>query len=324
MVNVRVFRFGALLAEANTTFQVDEYISGKLSFNGTIPDSNERHFAATNQSVQISLQLHLPQRIMSSAEFTYSWNIEDVRRSTSMPQTVHRFQNTGRQWIRAAVVARLPPIKMEDVPADASYSYKWGYFEGEIYIKDPFDYINITGNTYLQRGQLLNLDIECNGTGPVDYCWKVLPPGKNQSLSCTDPVTIPECRFPILYYFRDTGEFLLAVHVDNVVSHLQKHIRIQIYDVSLRPQLSTVIVPVVCTVLVLFIIATAVMVHLRRQPPDIETADFDFFRTERGNVILETSLEHMLRMIFRLCYGPPPHAQRVHYGSTLRSNSDSQ
>lgn len=76
-------------------------------------------------------------------------------------------------------------------------------------------------------------------------------------------------------------------------------------SVSLRPQLSTVIIPLACTVLVVLIIACAVVVHMRRHPHlDVETADFDF-TDECTAVSTETSWEVMRRSLIRLlchCY----------------------
>lgn len=58
----------------------------------------------------------------------------------------------------------------------------------------------------------------------------------------------------------------------------------------------------VCTILVLLIVAGAVVAHVRRQKSyDVETADFDFMVTdETGAVMTETSWEHMHRSFLRL------------------------
>ena len=94
--------------------------------------------------------------------------------------------------------------------------------------------------------------------------------------------------------------------------------------VSLRPQLSTVIIPVVCTVLVLLIVASAVVAHLRRSKNyDIETADFDFMVTdESGAVVIETSWEYMRRSFLQLLRLPyiyyTTEVPRVNYGTIFR------
>ena len=68
-------------------------------------------------------------------------------------------------------------------------------------------------------------------SGPVDYCWKVLPVSENNTdLACSHLSTVVECSFPIIYYFKNSGDFLLAIYVDNVVSARQRNLEIHIYD----------------------------------------------------------------------------------------------
>ncbi|XP_042908746.2 uncharacterized protein [Parasteatoda tepidariorum] len=194
-------------------------------------------------------------------------------------------------------------------------------------LTDPFFNVNISGNTYLEHGQLLDLEVSCNGSGPVDYCWKLLPSSENQTnLSCSDPATSPECTIPILYYFRNSGDFQLAIYVSNLVSSMQRNVQVHIYDVSLRPQLSTVIIPVVCSVLVVVIIAVAVIIQMRRRGVgNVETADFDFMRMDEANaaVAVETSWEIMWRSLVQLrcllfCHSHVDHRDTPHYGTILK------
>lgn len=154
----------------------------------------------------------------------------------------------------------------------------------------------------------------------------MLPSSENHTnLSCSDTVSVIECSFPIIYYFQESGDFSLAIFIDNLVSSRQRNIEIHIYDVSLRPQLSTVIIPMVCTVLVLLIVAGAVVAHVRRNKNyNIETADFDFMITEEyGTVVIETSWEHMRRSLLQLLRIPCIYyaarvQQKVNYGTIFR------
>ena len=322
-VNVRVYMLypqRMKVASGNTTVEVHEYIPGNLEFSRVVIDTDGQRYVAAGKKTNISLELYYPQRVFQEAEFSYSWTVGESRFTSGHPYLIHRFMDPGPQWIRAAVVARVPSY--DDINITR---YKWGYFDAEIVVKNPFTNINITGNTYLQHGQLLNLDISCSGSGPIDYCWKILPPSENHTnLSCSDAVSVIECSFPIIYYFQESGDFLLAIYIDNLVSSKQRNIEIHIYDVSLRPQLSTVIIPVVCTVLVLLIVASAVVAHLRRSKNyDIETADFDFMVTdESGAVVIETSWEYMRRSFLQLLRLPyiyyTTEVPRVNYGTIFR------
>ncbi|XP_035227414.1 uncharacterized protein LOC118199631 [Stegodyphus dumicola] len=328
MVTVLVFQLSPSpkrVAAGNTFFNVFEYIPGSLHFSSAVINRNNHLIVTTGERTNISLEVQYPTRVLKDSEFSYSWSIEETRFTTTVPYKIHVFNETGTQLIRGAVVARVPSYDGTN-----SSHFKWGYFDGELIAKDPFTNFNISGNTYLQHGQLLDLDITCNGSGPVDYCWKILPPKENETnLSCIEPVSANECSFPIIYYFHESGDYMLAIYVDNLVSSVQRNIEIHIYDVSLRPQLSTVIIPVVCTVLVVLIIAGAVVVHLRRQTSyDVETADFDFMTPDEPNVIaIETSWEIMRRSLLQLLqmrsfYCTSDGATLTNYGTILRTQEE--
>lgn len=93
---------------------------------------------------------------------------------------------------------------------------------------------------------------------------------------------------------------------------------------SLRPQLSTIIIPMVCTILVLLIVAGAVVFHVRRKNSyDVETADFDFMITdESGMVVTETSWEYMRRSFLQLLRIPyiyyTTEVQNKNYGTIVK------
>ncbi|GFR18569.1 uncharacterized protein TNCT_473971 [Trichonephila clavata] len=215
-----------LVATGKTSFRIEDYIPGTLNFTGIVQDRNERKFLQTGSVTNISVQIHYPRLVLQESEFAYSWTIEEDHFTTDQSYKLHTFTEAGPHLIRVAVVGRVPFY-----PDKNGYRYKWGYFGDEITIKDPIVHINISGNTYLEHGQLLDLDISCNGSGPVDYCWKILPPSKNSSnFSCTDVVTSTECSFPILYYFRDSGDYQLAIHVNNLITSLEREIEVHIYD----------------------------------------------------------------------------------------------
>ncbi|GIX69702.1 uncharacterized protein CDAR_477932 [Caerostris darwini] len=285
-----------LVASGKTFFSIEEYIPGAVNFSGVIETIDGHKFVRTGLDTNISVELLYPKQVLQSAEFAYSWTIGEEHFTTDHSFILHKFVNAGPQWIRVAVVGRIPSYSDSNI-----FRYKWGYFDAEITAKDPIFNISISGNTYLEHGQLLDLDISCNGSGPVEYCWKILPPNKNNTnLTCSDPDTARDCGFPVLYYFRDSGDYLLALHVNNLVTSLQRDIEVHIYDVSLRPELSTVLIPVVCSVLVVLIIATAVVLHMRRHANyDIETADFDFMQAEESSTI--SKVEHPALIMELFC-----------------------
>lgn len=42
-----------------------------------------------------------------------------------------------------------------------------------LFSTEPIDQVNVTGKKWLKHGELLNLTIQCSGSGPWGYCHKV-------------------------------------------------------------------------------------------------------------------------------------------------------
>jgi len=97
-------------------------------------------------------------------------------------------------------------------------------------------------------------------------------PGMGQKVSKSD-----SCHFPIMWYFRDPGVHNVLAIVNNQVSLDSKVILVNMYNSTIEPPLSVVVIPVTCSLISVCGIAAGMFTfYLWRKNDAIETADFDF------------------------------------------------
>lgn len=67
----------------------------------------------------------------------------------------------------------------------------------------------------LKHGKLLRLNLQCDGSGPFNFCWSVKDPPYNVTgnETCLDSTeTYDDCNIELVWYFRNNGTFdILAV-----------------------------------------------------------------------------------------------------------------
>lgn len=291
------------VASTTSVFILSEYIPGNLSISDVKVGSLDGSLYISSGSVtNITVSLHYPSSVYPLLETSYSWNVDKEQFITVDPCITYNFSVPGTYKITVSAVARVPVYNVFAVPTRVM-KYKWGYFNAVVTVKDSMTSVNLTGNTYLKHGQLLDLDVSCTGSGPFEYCWRIFQPFEDvTNLTCPSPVVTTKCSFPIIYYFHDSGNYRVAILVDNYVASIQRNVEVHVYDVSLKPQLSTVIVPMVCAVLAILIITVGIVIHIRQnQQFDIETADFDFLQSDV--IVVETFWEKMYHSILQmLCF----------------------
>lgn len=93
-------------------------------------DKDEHHYVATGRNINITVELNYPNQVFQNSEFSYSWTIGESRYISGYPYLEHRFLDPGPQWIRAAVVARIPSYDNS-----TTMRYKWGYFDTQVIVK---------------------------------------------------------------------------------------------------------------------------------------------------------------------------------------------
>ncbi|XP_023218164.1 uncharacterized protein LOC111620476 [Centruroides sculpturatus] len=87
------------------------------------------------------------------------------------------------------------------------FKTKWGHFTKDITVKEPISKINVSGNTWLKHGDLLNINVSCDGSDPsFEYCWEIVPFNESKAnFTCTDPIVTTTCNFIIVRYFHEVG-----------------------------------------------------------------------------------------------------------------------
>lgn len=101
-----------------------------------------------------------------------------------------------------------------------------------LYISAPIANISVKGNYWLQQGDLLNLDILCNGSGPFSYCKTIhdWPYNITGNETCLSPDSLAKCEFAIQWYFRDPGKYTLAIILANDIGKNVSQVTVTVYE----------------------------------------------------------------------------------------------
>ncbi|XP_013792708.1 uncharacterized protein LOC106476607 [Limulus polyphemus] len=308
------------VAFGRTKFFLTNELVGHITVNQEVESEQESDLPllSTEEETNLTVTLHDPSGFLDDAIISYSWKIDGYNIIDAGPSLIYNFSHPGRYGIDVTVVAFIPPVSQTQNKTNFSFRghTRWGFLNQQVIAKDPIGNINVNGNLYLEHGDLLILEVSCNGSGPYEYCWKVYDTGElPANLTCPEPVVTSNCSFPIVHYFSSPGSYHIGMYIANDVAHLQKGVDVQIYDVSRKKQLSMVIVPVSCTVLAIIIIVTGVTYHLQQQNKQkIEVADFDF---QKPDELLEKTFYERLRDSFKEVL----HNTQQHSSKTLQKVS---
>ncbi|KAL1453245.1 hypothetical protein WDU94_007403 [Cyamophila willieti] len=103
------------------------------------------------------------------------------------------------------------------VPPDLSKTY--GYFSRKVKVEAAITHVTAVGAVWLQHGDMLDLEIKCNGTGPFNFCYSFVygPYNVTGNESCVPLRVRNECSFPVYHYFAESTEYILIVVLENNV-----------------------------------------------------------------------------------------------------------
>lgn len=115
--------------------------------------------------------------------------------------------------------------------------------------------MTITGQNWLQPGDVTSLRVKCHGTPPYEYCIKLKDAEYNRTgnETCRRWSPIDTCDFPFSHFSSTTYKVLVIVR--NRVAQQSREVAINIYKVEKQSQLSVIVVPVAfCLVAVILVV----------------------------------------------------------------------
>ncbi|KAL1517028.1 hypothetical protein ABEB36_000848 [Hypothenemus hampei] len=153
----------------------------------------------------------------------------------------------------------------------------YGHFIKTFTTKDPISNISVSGNNWLQQGELLSLNVNCKGSKEMEFCYYFKKGLYNVTgnETCSDYRYLEQCDFPIQRYFID--QHTVIIIIKNDVSKQITSVAVTVYKVKHQPQLSIIVVPVAFSLAAVVTIVFGVAYYLQnRSRFIIEVADFDF------------------------------------------------
>ncbi|QQP36520.1 Uncharacterized protein FKW44_021649, partial [Caligus rogercresseyi] len=234
------------------------------------------------------LVLHDPHSALKNASLIeYFWSVNETNYGvTSEPFQVFTPTALGISHFKVIAVATF-----------TDNHTKYGNFSADIIVRDPILFVNATGDLWIKHNQVLDLNVDCDGSGPWSYCWSVQDPSYNVTgnETCLKSTVLREsCAFEVYWYFRQAGSHKVLVIVNNGVSQIIKLYEVTVYKIKPQTPVSFIVVPIVSVIGIMFalIIALHLVVKFKRRLA-IETADFDFSLQDDHNLEYRTFWERL-------------------------------
>lgn len=162
------------------------------------------------------------------------------------------------------------------VATDSKKTY--GYFFREVQVKAPITKVNVTGNNWIQHGDLLSLKVQCQGSRNIEYCveYKTGAYNVTGNETCYRYTSLDACNFPINRYLSGS-KYTVLVIIRNEVSKVVQPVAVTFYEVTTQPQLSVIVVPVAFSLVAVVLIVFGIAYYIQnRSRFVIEVADFNF------------------------------------------------
>jgi len=308
----QIFYYWEHVVSASIKFNISRTLLGRISVkqNGSHTENmlGESVVDSVN-TAEISIDFHDPSDFLSRAlKIRYWWVIDEINYGqTNDPSFNYTFTSPGPHHVIATVMADFNATNRNLDPANEVMDHmkmrqigvKMGLFQKDVISKAPISNVSITGEKTLKRGQLINLDLDCTGTGPWGFCWYRVEKGYNMTgnETCDDAeiTTSPkECSFPIMRYYKNADTYNLLVIVSNDVSHHIQVVSVTIYEVAKRMPLHIVIIPVTAAIAGIILIFSGIGVYANfRSNLAVEVADFDFNAAEEEELQYKTFWERL-------------------------------
>ncbi|XP_055848942.1 uncharacterized protein LOC129913961 [Episyrphus balteatus] len=202
------------------------------------------------------------------------------------------------------------------VAADPKKTY--GYFNRRVVSLQPVGEFSSSGKNWLQHGDVLNLDISCKGSSPLEYCYRVFnaPYNLTGNETCSSWLSITSCSFQLRRWFAQSKTILFFIR--NPIASSVNQVTINFYETKKQSQLSVIVVPVSFSLIAVILIVFGVSYYIQsRNRFNVEVADFNFGETQSVDMEYKTFQQ---RLIESLC-DAIPHRRRSDSSEFLPDSS---
>ncbi|XP_069037157.1 transmembrane protein 130 [Lepisosteus oculatus] len=234
----------------------------------------------TEAAFEISDPLHL----LSSASFSYTWDLGDGHVVVSTESYVHHtYSCSGNYTMRLKVEAYWTERE------DRHRSPRSGTYSSDLKVLDAVRSVEVTGPPSVEVDQSTLLSLAVNGSPPLTLCWAMVPDcGPAPPVRC-HLVRLQGTTLSLRYTFGSAGRYCLRLTARNHVSLLQTFHAFTVGSDATQHVLF--ILP--CATLILitlgFIVFTACRPRRFTHKHRVEEANFDF--TARLNKVSPSSAE---------------------------------
>lgn len=193
---------------------------------GLTPKAKAGSVVAANRSVLLTAVVGDVSRALN-ATTNYTWTLDQrTFGPSSFPELNYTFHSNTSYFIQM--------VAMSNITLGGQIVTKLGTTSKTISAKNEIKYMNITGNTWLKDGALLELKVNCSGGDePFWYCYDFFKT-KRENYSCDrEMFQTSDCFFPITHYFPKNGTYFLEIGIYNEVNYQHKSISIKVYESKL-------------------------------------------------------------------------------------------
>lgn len=175
---------------------------------------------------------------------------------------------------------------------------KYGYFYRRIMSLQPVGSFSSSGKNWLQRGDVLKLDLSCKGSSPLEYCYRVYDAPYNLSgnETCANWNQLSSCSFTLRRWFAESKAILFFIK--NPIAISVNQVTINFYETKKQSQLSVIVVPVSFSLIAVILIVFGVSYYIQsRNRFDVEVADFNFGETQSVDMEYKTFQQRLFESL---------------------------
>lgn len=173
-----------------------------------------------------------------------------------------------------------------------------GLFKHYVESKAPVSDFKANGQNWLQRGDMMRLQVNCKGSPSLEMCIQVFnaPYNATGNETCRYYFPLEKCEYNYTRFFYESKTVLFFIR--NEVSEKLNQVTINIYEAKVQSQLSVVVVPVSFTLIAVILIVFGVSYYLQsRNRFTVEVADFNFGETQSVDMEYKTFQQRLIDSI---------------------------